>query len=49
MNEFCSDMLICGADEKILRILEPIPHFINHFNALTESELRMNVDPNEED
>lgn len=43
------DMIVCGADEKVLRLLEPIPHFINFFNALTKDELSLNVNQDEED
>lgn len=35
------DLLVCAADEKILRILEPSNHFINYHNSLCESNLRL--------
>ena len=35
IKDGCCDMIVCGADEKILRLLEPIPHFLNEFNVLT--------------
>ena len=44
----CPDMIVCGADEKVIRLLEPIPHFINYFNALTGHELNLNIDNEEE-
>lgn len=49
VNDDCPDMLVCGADEKILRILEPIPHFVNSFNVLTDNEFRLNVRIEEEE
>lgn len=44
INDRVPDMIVCGADEKILRLLEPIPHFINYYNALSGNELSMNVE-----
>ena len=35
------DLLVCGADEKILRLLEPPSYFINTVNHFTDSKLRL--------
>lgn len=43
-----SDMIICGADEKVLRLLEPVPHFINYHNVLTNTEIKLHLPENEE-
>ena len=43
------EMIVCGADEKVLRLLDAIPHFINSFNALTKDELSLNINEEEEE
>jgi elongator complex protein 2 len=35
------DLLVCGADEKILRVLEPPAHFVNIANKFTGARLRL--------
>lgn len=37
-------MIVCGADEKILRLLEPTPYFINYNNVLTNNEIKLMID-----
>jgi elongator complex protein 2 len=39
-RNLCS-LLVCGADEKILRLLEPPAHFVNTINYFTDSKLRL--------
>ena len=39
-EEYC-DLLVCGADEKILRILEPPVHFINFLNTYGSKAIRL--------
>ena len=39
-GKFC-DFIICGADEKVLRVLEPLPHFINSFNVSTGNDIKL--------
>ena len=34
-------LIVCGADEKILRLLEPIPNFLNTLNVNTDHQLRL--------
>ena len=36
-----SDLLVCGADEKILRLLEPPAHYVNTANLWTDAKLRL--------
>lgn len=40
-NRNIADLLICGADEKILRVLEPPASFINIANKFTGTRLRL--------
>lgn len=47
-GDFC-DFIICGADEKVLRVLEPLPHFINSFNVSTGNDLRLFFNNDEEE
>jgi elongator complex protein 2 len=42
------NLLVCGADEKILRLLEPPAPFVNIVNSFTDSKLRLYY-PNQED
>ena len=35
------DILVCGADEKIVRLLEPTAHFVNYFNTFNNSNLKL--------
>lgn len=47
-RKFC-DYLICGADEKIMRMIEPPSEFINTFNTLCDKNLHLFIeDPAEE-
>lgn len=46
-RNLCS-LLVCGADEKILRVLEPPAPFVNIVNAFTDAKLRLFY-PNLED
>lgn len=48
VKEGCPEMVVCGADEKVLRLLETIPHFVNFYNVLTDRELSLNVNEEEE-
>lgn len=41
-EEYC-DFLVCGADEKILRILEPPAHFINYINIWGKKKLKLYI------
>ena len=49
MGQPYCDLLVCGADEKILRILEPPVHFINFLNTFGHKSIRLfTTDKNEE-
>lgn len=49
MGEPYCDLLVCGADEKILRILEPPVHFVNFLNTYGNKSIRLyTTDKNEE-
>ena len=39
-KKFC-DIIVSGADEKILRLYEPPPYFINFINNLSKTNLRL--------
>ncbi|KRW98980.1 WD40-repeat-containing domain [Pseudocohnilembus persalinus] len=46
-RDFC-DLIICGADEKVLRLLEPPAHFVNFVNTQSKTKLRLYI-PNKEE
>ena len=41
---------MCGADEKVLRLLEPPSYFLNFINTISNTKLRLYIpDKNEEE
>lgn len=36
-----NDLLVCGGDEKVVRILEPLTHFINFHNLISSDSIRL--------
>jgi elongator complex protein 2 len=39
VKEGCPDMLVCGGDEKVVRLLEPLAHFCNFHNIFSGKTL----------
>ena len=49
VKENTLDVIICGADEKVIRIVEPPACFANYLNTFTETNLHLYFETKEEE